>query len=149
MRNSDNPRIGKRFQEYVCSLMQTYFQEDFVLEKAVPIGRPSKKHRFDCVSTDGNIVVECKCYTWTSTGNVPSAKLMGLNEAVFYMSYLPPETRKIIAINKSVKKAESLAEYYCRIYGHLLTGIEVAEVDDFGSIKWVKHQIPICSKDED
>ncbi len=141
MSNSDNPKIGRQFQEYVCALMREHFQEDFVLEKPIPIGEPSKMHRFDCVSTSGNIVVECKCYTWTNSGNVPSAKLMGLNEAVFYMSYLPPETRKIIAINKSVfaNKAYTLAEYYCRIDGHLLKGIEVIEVDDSGSIRWIRN----------
>ena len=141
MSNRDNPKIGKQFQEHVCALMQEHLQEDFVLEKPIPIGQPPKMHRFDCVSINGGIVIECKCYTWTNTGNIPSAKMMGLNEAVFYMSYLPPETRKIIAINKSVysNKTESFAEYYCRIDGHLLNGIEIVEVDDLGTIKWIKH----------
>jgi hypothetical protein len=137
--NSDNPKVGRRFQERVCALMQEHFQKEFILEKPIPIGQPPKEHRFDCVSADESIVVECKCYAWTNTGNVPSAKYMGLNQAVLYMSYLPPETKKIIAMKESVSpnKTMSLAEHYCRINGHLLKGIEIAEVDDLGSIRWI------------
>jgi len=140
MSNSDNPKVGKRFQEFVCSLMQKHFNSDFTFEEPIPIGKPPKLHRFDCVSADKSIVVECEHYTWTSTGNIPSAKMMGLNEAVFYMSYLPSSTRKIIAIYKdtTAKKTESFAEYYCRINGHLLSGIEIVEIDDGGSMNWIK-----------
>lgn len=54
-----------------------------------------------------------------------------LNEAVFYMSYLPEYTKKIIVIKKSryPKKTETLAEYYYRTYMHLLEGITLMEVD--------------------
>jgi len=140
MSNSDNPKVGKRFQEFVFSLMQKYFRIDFTLEEPISIGSPPKIHRFDCASADKSIVVECKHYTWTSTGNIPSAKMMGLNEAVFYMSYLPLATRKIIVVYKdtTASKAESFAEYYCRINGHLLRGIEIVEVDDAGSMNWIK-----------
>ena len=122
--NSDNPRVGREFQERVCMIMQQYWGKNFELEVALPIGSPPKKHRFDCVSKDRSIVVECKCYTWTDSGNVPSAKLMGMNEAIFYISYLPANVKKILCIKKAVhpKKEETLAEYYCRIDGHLLRG---------------------------
>ena len=52
----------------------TYFEQ----EAAIPIGRPPKEHKFDLANADRSIVAECKCYTWTDSGNVPSAKLMGL-----------------------------------------------------------------------
>lgn len=139
MSNSDNPRIGRSFQHHVHKLLEAYFGNTFTLEYAIGIGHPPKSHRFDLVSDDRKIVVECKCYTWTSTGNVPSAKMMGLNEAVFYMSYLPADTLKIIAIKKSVypAKSETLAEYYYRINGHLLGGIKVLEIDDDGTMRWI------------
>lgn len=107
---------------------------------AIPIGHPSKNHKFDCVSDDKKIVVECKCYTWTDTGNVPSAKMMGMNEALFYMSYLPDDTTKVLCIKKAVhpKKQETLAEYYVRIDGHLLRDVKVFEVDDRGGITVIK-----------
>lgn len=139
MANSDNPRVGKEFQEFVCGLMRDHFQVSFQMEMPLYIGKPPKAHKFDCVSIDRKIVVECKCYSWTETGNIPSAKLMGLNEAVFYMSYLPKDTRKIIAIRKAVYpgKLETLAQYYCRIDGHLLEGVEIIEVDDSGAFRWL------------
>ena len=112
--NSDNSRVGQEFQERVCMIMQQYWGKDFGLEVPISIGAPPKEHRFDCASKDKSIVVECKCYTWTDSGNIPSAKLMGLNEAIFYMSYLPADVKKILCIKKAThaKKEETLAEYY-------------------------------------
>lgn len=138
--NSENPGVGRAFQELVCKSLSKYFGIPFELEVKLPIGSPAKDHKFDCVSEDNKIVVECKCYTWTETGNVPSAKVRGLNEAVFYMSYLPFDVTKIICMKKAtrVKKLETLAEYYCRTCGHLLSGITVFEIDDFGEIRVIR-----------
>ena len=110
------------------------------MEVSIPIGNPPKKHKFDCVSDGGEIVAECKCYTWTEAGNIPSAKFMGINEALFYMSYLPDEITKILCIKKSshIKKVETLAEYYTRINRHLLGNVKVFEIDEFGTIKEMK-----------
>ena len=134
-KNSDNPKVGKAFQELVLKNMQKFFEKPFEMEKAIPIGTPSKNHKFDCVSDDGEIVVECKCYTWTNTGNVPSAKLMGLNEALFYMSYLADNITKIVCIKKATYpgKKETLGEYYCRINGHLFRDVKIFEVDEQGN----------------
>lgn len=138
--NSDNPKVGKAFQIKVCKRMEEYFDIFFGMEVPVPIGSPSKNHKFDCVSEDGKIVVECKAYTWTDSGNVPSAKLMGLNEALFYMSHLPEEVTKIICIKKAThpKKTETLAEYYYRIDGHLMRDVKIFEVDDDGNVRVIK-----------
>ena len=124
----------------VCKSVEEYFQTDFDLEVAIPIGHPSKNHKFDYVSDDKKIVVEFKCCTWTDTGNVPSAKMMGMNEALFYMGYLPEDTTKVLCIKKVVhpKKQETLAEYYVRIDGHLLWDVKVFEVDEQGRIKVIK-----------
>ena len=59
-----------------------------MVEKKIPIGDPAKDHKFDIVSGDNSIAIECKCYTWTVTGNVPSAKMGFTNEAAFYLSFL-------------------------------------------------------------
>ena len=138
--NSENPKVGKAFQEMVCKSVEKYFNQDFELEVAIPIGRPAKDHRFDCVSVDRKIVVECKAYTWTDTGNVPSAKLMGMNEALFYMSYLPDDVTKILCIKKAThpKRTETLAEYYLRIDGHLFRDVKIYEADEFGNLKIIK-----------
>ena len=138
--NSENPKVGKAFQEIVCRKMEEYFGTYFDLEVPMPIGKPAKDHRFDCVSEDRSIVVECKAYTWTDSGNVPSAKLMGMNEALFYMSYLPENVTKILCIKKAThpKRTETLAEYYYRIDGHLFRDVKIFEADEFGNLKAIK-----------
>lgn len=138
--NSENPKVGKTFQEMVRKSLLQYFQTDFDLEVAILIGHPSKNHKFDCVSDDRKIIAECKCYTWTDIGNVPSAKMMGMGEALFYMIYLPEDTIKVLCIKKAThpKRQETLAEYYVRIDGHLLWDIKVFEVDDWGKITVIK-----------
>ena len=138
--NSENPTAGKLFQEAVLKSMERWFGVRLIPEKAIAIGEPPKAHRFDGVSDDNKIVVECKCYTWTEAGNVPSAKLMGLDEAVFYMSFLSECVTKIICIKKSYRsdKKETLAQYYCRLKGHLLRDVQIYEMDDMGTLTRIR-----------
>lgn len=138
--NSENPGVGKKFQERVLIIAKDRFGMAFVQENPVPVGKPSKDHRFDIVSSDKKIVIECKCYSWTNGNNVPSAKMSTLNEAVLYMRSLPENTKKIIAMKKDVRQrtAETLAGYYCRTYGHLLEDIEIWEIDDPGNLSIVR-----------
>lgn len=130
--NSENPKVGKAFQEDVCRRISEYFNTEFELEVAVPIGYPAKEHRFDCVSVDGRIIVECKCYVWTDSGNVPSAKLRELNEALLFMSFLPEDAVKIICMKKSrhPRTGETLAEYYACLYGHMMRDVRIFELDE-------------------
>lgn len=131
MANSDNPFKGKQFQQKVLVLASKEFNKDFIEEKVVTIGKPGKEHRFDCVSSDLSIIIECKCYSWTEGNNVPSAKMSTLNEAVLYLRNAEPSALKIIAMKKdfSSKRNETLAQYYLRTYGHLLADIQIWEVD--------------------
>lgn len=48
--NSENPKIGRIFQERVKVVAEEHFGIRFIDEKAVLIGHPSKEHRFDFVS---------------------------------------------------------------------------------------------------
>lgn len=79
-------------------------------------------------------MIECKCYTWTDGGNIPSAKLGFLNEAAFYLSFLSEECKKYIVMKKAEHpgREETLAEYYYRCYGHLLkrNNIQILEFDE-------------------
>lgn len=138
--NSQNPQIGRGFQCRVKAVAEEHFNTRFIDEKAVWVGLPAKEHRFDLVSEDSKIVIECKCYTWTNGNNVPSAKMSTLNEAVLYMRSLPEGTRKILAIKKDVRtsNSETLASYYCRIYGHLLDDISIWEIDNDGNLFFVR-----------
>jgi hypothetical protein len=131
MSNSDNPKNGAFFQKQVMKWFQGHFGKSFELEKKIPIGNPPKEHKFDIVESTGTIAIECKRYTWTETGNVPSAKMGFTNEAAFYLSFLPNDYEKYIVMLKShhIKRRESLAEYYFRTNKHLLGNIIVAEYD--------------------
>lgn len=132
--NSENPRVGRVFQEKVQLLLKEKFQTTFDQEVSIAIGSPPKPHKFDLANKNHSIVAECKSYTWTDSGNVPSAKLMGLDEAVFYFSFLPSETTKILCMKCATYKgkSETLAEYYVRVHGHLLRDVFVYEISDDG-----------------
>ena len=130
--NSENPRVGKAFQIAVKEWLEAKYSTAFVLEEKIPIGKPSKLHSFDIADSERNVVVECKCYTWTEAGNVPSAKMGFVNEAAFYLSFLPDSTDKIIVMLRAshIKRSETLAEYYFRTYRHLLGKIKIYEFDN-------------------
>jgi hypothetical protein len=129
--NSENPRVGKTFQIAVQHWFEETLHMPFKMEQKIAIGNPAKLHSFDIASLDGNIVIECKCYTWTESGNVPSAKMGFTNEAAFYLSFLPKETDKAIVMLKAThpRRSETLAEYYFRTNRHLLGNIKVCEFD--------------------
>ena len=129
--NSDNPKVGKMFLTAVKEWFEKERGVPYNWEEPIPIGNPAKLHKFDLVESTGLIVVECKCYTWTETGNVPSAKMGFINEAAFYLSFLPEAIEKNIVIRKSVhpRRKETLAEYYFRTYRHLLGKIRILEYD--------------------
>ena len=131
MSNSDNPKNGAVFQKQVQEYLIKKYGPGFELEKKIPIGEPPKEHKFDIVNYDLGIVIECKRYTWTETGNVPSAKMGFTNEAAFYLRILPDSYEKYIVMLKAhhQKRQESLAEYYYRMNNHLLGKIKVAEYD--------------------
>ena len=129
--NSENPKVGKVFQISVKDWFERYLCRHFDMEKKIPIGSPAKLHSFDIADELGQIVVECKCYTWTETGNVPSAKMGFVNEAAFYLSFLDSSIDRSIVMAKSThpKRTETLAEYYFRTNRHLLGDIKILEYD--------------------
>ena len=127
--NSDNPKVGRAFQLQVQKWFEADQGQTFFLEQPILIGSPAKPHKFDIADETHRVVIECKCYMWTDAGNIPSAKLKGLNEAVFYFSFLPAETEKLLVMAYAThpKRSETLAEYYYRMNCHLLGDVKVVE----------------------
>lgn len=127
--NSENTNVGKRFQEMVKEWFENSMTCEFETERKIAIGNPAKLHSFDISNKEENVVIECKCYTWTETGNVPSAKMGFTNEAAFYLSFLPDSVDKSIVMlrAKHPKRTETLAEYYFRTNRHLLGKIKILE----------------------
>lgn len=103
--NSENSRVGRKFQEFVQAILEKEYNTYFEQEAAIPIGRPPKEHKFDLANADRSIVAECKCYMWTISGKIPSAKLTGLDEAVFYFGFLPSGTKKLLCMQKQCSVA--------------------------------------------
>jgi len=139
--NSENPGVGRNFQSLTAKLLTEFYSKEFTSEKEINIGNPPKARKFDLVSNDRSIAVECKCYTWTVGQNSPSAKMATLNEAVLYFKLLPDAWTKVIVMKKAVhpKRNETLAEYYFRRYGFVLEGITLIEIDeDTSTIKIIK-----------
>lgn len=135
--NSYNSLNGRQFQNSVQAIFNNLFNTSFEQEVAIPIGTPPKDHKFDLANSDRSAVVECKNYRWTKSGNVPSAKLTGLDEAVFYFNFLPKEhTKKILCIKECIhqEKQETLAHYFVRMHGHLLGDVCVFEISNNGDV---------------
>ena len=151
MSNSDNPKYGALFQKQVMKWFQDHFEKSFELDKKIPIGNPPKEHKFDIVDLTGTIAIECKRYTWTETGNVPSAKMGFTNEAAFYLSLLPNNYDKYIVMLKArhAKRTESLAEYYYRMNKHLLGNIitraVICDVQSLGDCRFELHHPHLLS----
>lgn len=94
-------------------------------------GREKKEHEFDLVNEKRRIAVECKNYSWTRSGNVPSAKRSILNEAALFMHFLGHEWKKFLVISKSTRHSagETLAENYFKSNYPFLDDITVVEFD--------------------
>jgi len=130
-KNNENTGVGKSFQNISKELLAKHYHKEFIPEIAINIGNPPKLRKFDLVSEDMSIVVECKCYNWTQGNNNPSAKMSTLNEAVLYFKLLDDICEKVIVMKKSIhpNRDETLAEYYFRTYRFVLDGITLLEVD--------------------
>ncbi len=136
--NSLNTGKGRRFQDQAAELLGHHFGVNFRKNAEIPIGKPPKTHKFDLATSDLHYVGECKNYSWTEGKNVPSAKMGFVNEAVFYLTFLSPETVRFVAMRRDIHPAthENLAEYYYRTYHHLLGNVFIIEVDiESGEIK--------------
>jgi len=124
-----NVQRGSLFELEVASALET-FGWHLQPSVGIGIGQPPKPHRFDLADIAAKVAVECKAFTWTATGNMPSAKITTAREAVIYLQWLPSEWTKILAMSRSLRSGyrESLAEYFVRLNDHLLGNVIVVEV---------------------
>jgi len=130
-----NAHVGRDFE----NIAFYYFKvNNITLNKGVslPIGvnEIKKHHEFDLgnANDENKIIIECKSHKWTSSENVPSAKMTVWNEAMYYFLLAPQEYRKIFFILKdySEKRKETLGEYYVRVYQHMIPeDVEIMEYD--------------------
>ena len=134
--STSNSQVGRDFE----IAAQDYFRKkgiSFQRGHSVRIGVSRKKNRkFDLGSDDPPVLVECKSHTWTSSGNVPSAKITVWNEAMYLFLLAPMRFQKVLFVLRDFNegRSESLAEYYVRNYSHLIPdNVEIWEYDAFDS----------------
>ena len=128
---TSNSGKGTLFEDEAEKALLDAYGYRFNREVGIGIGEPPKRHRFDLVDPTTNTVVECKAFTWTVSGNMPSAKITTAREALFYLQWLPDDWTKVLAMARSLRTGhgESLAEYFVRLNSHLLGDVAVVEVD--------------------
>lgn len=131
METTKNEAKGTLFQQQVQKWFSLNRNEEFNMEVAASIGFPAKPHTFNLANKSRAVFIECKNYTWTADGNIPSEKLVFCNEAIFLLRLLPASCEKWLVMMKSThsKHNETLAEYYCKTYKHLFGDVRVAEYD--------------------
>ncbi len=130
-----NTGKGKEFQALARRAVSRLLGVEFDMEVALPIGNPPKPHPFDLVSRDHRYAGEAKAFTWTISGNVPSAKITTLREAAQYLQALPSGTKRFIVMkeNRHPRTGESLADYFVRLNQHLLGQVAVLQLLEDGT----------------
>lgn len=111
------------FEQRVAEHLYNKFDKKFESQSLL-VG-PNKSHNFDLVSEDKSIVVECKSYTWTETGNFPSAKISTAIEALFYLSRIKARKKILVFQDDVNKRGESLADVFVRRYDGIMDDVEV------------------------
>jgi len=141
MASVSNTEKGKQFQRLALDALSRLTGLQLEAETEVRIG--NKPHRFDLASKDQKYVAECKAFTWTAGGNVPSAKISTLREAVNYLGQLPEGTRRLLVLKQSLRAgySESLAEYFARLNDELLGDVCVIELSDDGSARIIRGRL--------
>ena len=113
----------KQFEDRVNKFVARYFHNEFS-EQALDLGQ-GKMHKFDLVSADRSIIVECKSYTWTEGGNFPSGKIATLKEALFYFSLVKAERKILVMHHRPFPKKEPLVDVFFRQNRQLIGDVEL------------------------
>ncbi len=108
-------------------LAKTFFEAELstkLLEHMPLCLKTGESHKFDLVSRDEQIVIECKSHTWTKSGNYPGAKVTDAQRAIDLLHKLET-ARKVVVFQDDFFHGKSLVEVFVRRNTALLAGIEV------------------------
>ena len=128
-----NTHVGRAFELRAQKILAAHGL-DLDLNHKVPcgLGNLKKDHAFDLGRDKPRVIVECKSQTWTSGGNIPSAKMKNWAEAMFYFHMAPSGYRKIFFVERSHRTGyeESLLSYFRRTQAHMIPpDVEFWELD--------------------
>lgn len=129
-----NAHAGREFEADALEFFKREEGLDLMsrLTVQIGVGALKKPHSFDLGRESPSILVECKSHNWTGTGNMPSAKVTVWNDAMYFFHLAPAHYRKILFVlwAQHPSRTETLAEYYLRLYSHLIPqGVSVIEYD--------------------
>jgi len=122
--STSNAHVGREFEQRAQKALFAQRGIWLTPNHRVPcgLGKKTKEHSFDLGSEEHKVIVECKSHTWTSGGNVPSAKMKNWAEAMFYFHMAPQDYRKIFIVERSLRhgRCESLLKYFLRTQFHMI-----------------------------
>lgn len=124
---------GRAFQLVARDALKQVFNRNFELEVRLAIGA-EKLHSFDLATHDRTIIAECKAYSFTISGNIPSAKITALREAAMWLNAIPGDIGKLLIVKREVhpKTGETLGRYFARLNAHHLIDVVVLEMPESG-----------------
>lgn len=128
-------KVDRKVQEVLNQYFQMRFKKDCFL-----IGDPPKNYFYDMVSENRQIVVCIVGFSWLSDFTRYKSIIAGITEALFHLSYLPEEIKKILILKKRRygKGTETLGKHFYGTNGCFLNDVELWEVDEKFSIKVYK-----------
>ena len=128
-----NTERGKAFQILSAKALKLALSRDFDLEVPISIG-PGKPHSFDLATRERDIVVECKAFGFTASGNIPSAKITTLREATAYLRAVKGDVRRLLVVKRAPHptRVETLGRYFVRLNINHLDRITVLEMPEDG-----------------
>jgi hypothetical protein len=127
-----NTERGKAFQIACCEALRNQFGRDFDFE--VSLQCEGKAHSFNLATSEKDIVVECKAFSFTQSGNNPSAKITTLREAISFRGQSKGMSREFWFLSTPADpiRGETLGKYFVRLNSHLLGNVLVMEMAESG-----------------
>ena len=128
-----NTERGRAFQNVCRHALEQVVGREFDLEVPFDLGgiRP---HSFDLASRERDIIAECKAFSFTATGNNPSAKITTLREAAMYLRSIKGDVTRVLMLKHDPhpKRGETLGHYFVRLNAHHLGPVVVLELPESG-----------------
>lgn len=128
-----NTERGTAFQLRCRDALNQALNREFYLEVPIEIGG-GKYHRFDLVPKEQDIIAECKAFSFTATGNIPSAKITTLREAAMYLRSVRGNPMRLLIVKQDMhpKRGETLGRYFVRLNSNHLEQVTVLEMPESG-----------------
>ena len=127
----NNYQKGRNFELKAKDYFENLYGVEFNSGKILTGLNGGKVRQFDLVNEDNKILIECKNFTFTETGNLPSAKISDFLKEIYKLHLAPDNYKKImcIAYEYSERRGLTLKEYIVdKYYDFLPDTIEIVEL---------------------